>query len=145
MHLSRSPDTASDAELALMLRDLGNPFGAAVPPLDSRCLALSLADLYQQKGTAPGIKNAVHWIVGVRVARIDCYNIPDEEEGESEEGEEDDGPQIEADEQSPYSFVVKLEKQADPETLARVAAVVEFMKPAHTHLVKITHQEVHNE
>jgi phage tail-like protein len=118
---------ADPKTVGLMLQELGNPFGNAVAPQTSRCLVLSLAELYQQKGTDPGISNAVHWLVGVRVRRIDCYNLRDDGEA----------PQIGVGASTAYSFDVICDQSITQQQRHRIRAVIEFMKPPHTHLIKI--------
>lgn len=57
-------DRAPPAFLDLLLQDLGYPFAFPLVELDKRRLCSLLVAMYKQKGTAPGIKNAIRFFCG---------------------------------------------------------------------------------
>ena len=67
-------DIAPEFYVDLILCDLGNPFRFNLSLIDKRRLARVLVDIYREKGTCVGVKNAVRFFVGVEV-ECDEYNI----------------------------------------------------------------------
>ncbi len=61
--LERAPERFLD----LILRDLGNPFPFDLDVLGKRRLASVLEEMYRQKGTAIGVKNAIRFFLGLEV------------------------------------------------------------------------------
>jgi phage tail-like protein len=61
------PDIAPERYIDAMLADLGNPFNFDLSDVDKRRLIRVLVPIYQQKGTDPGIINAIRFFVGVEV------------------------------------------------------------------------------
>ena len=53
--------------LDLILTDLGNPFLLDLDALARRRLAAVLVEMYMQRGTAPGLKNAIRFFLGLEV------------------------------------------------------------------------------
>ena len=125
MHSEFDLLTASPANVDLMLQDLGNPFGPMVPVQDARRLALVLGDIYRQKGTAKGITNAIRMFVGLEVQDIYCSNTA---------GDEDGTAIGRGDRTSIYAFDVIFGHPLTALQRQRVRALVEYIKPAHTHL-----------
>lgn len=62
------PDIAPERFVDVMLRDLGNPFTFDLSDVDKRRLIRVLVPIYQQKGTDPGIINAVRFFIGIEVS-----------------------------------------------------------------------------
>lgn len=60
-------DIAPEYYVDLILCDLGNPFSFNLSLIDKRRLARVLVDIYREKGTCRGIRNAVRFFVGVEV------------------------------------------------------------------------------
>ena len=125
MHAEFDPLTASPPNVDLMLEDLGNPFGPMVPLQDARRLTLVLGDIYRQKGTAKGIANAIRMFVGLEVQDIYCSNTA---------GDKDGTAIGRVDRSSIYAFDVIFGHPLTNLQRQRVRALVEYMKPAHTHL-----------
>ena len=61
------PDLAAENFVDAMLRDLGNPFDFELTLTDKRRLILVLVPIYRQKGTDPGIVNAIRFFQGIEV------------------------------------------------------------------------------
>jgi phage tail-like protein len=59
------PDLAPENFVDAMLRDLGNPFDFELSLTDKRRLLLVLVPIYKQKGTDPGIINAIRFFMGI--------------------------------------------------------------------------------
>ncbi len=119
------PLSARPATVDLMLQDLGNPFGAMVPVQDARRLVLVLGEIYRQKGTAKGITNAIRMFLGLTVKNIACVNAL-EIDGDTAIGQ--------GDRYSIYAFDVIFDAPLTALQRKRVYALVEYMKPSHTHL-----------
>ena len=69
-------DLAPEAFLDAILQDLGNPFAQCISDLsvnDKRRLARVLISIYKQKGTEPGVINAIRFFLGVEVT-LDVIN-----------------------------------------------------------------------
>jgi phage tail-like protein len=64
--LERSPSPFLD----LILQDLGNPFPFELDEIGKRRLASVLCEMYRQKGTAIGIKNAIRFFLGIDITAI---------------------------------------------------------------------------
>jgi len=79
-------ERAPDGFLELLLQDLGNPFPFDLDTLAKRRLASVLVEMYQQKGTAKGIENAVRFFLGVQSAAITAFASDGLVLGESELG-----------------------------------------------------------
>lgn len=130
-------DTAEEIQLDHMLAGLGNPFDWAVEELsvtDKRRLIRVLVDIYKQKGTDPGVINAVRFFLGVEVS-IDEYAdsgwiLDVDLLGESSIL----GTSVSA---LLYSFDVLSEVVLTDDQRTRIRQIGEYMKPAHTHLVRI--------
>lgn len=62
------PDTATDAQIDVMLCDLGNPFEwVDLTLLERRTLVQFLVEIYKQKGTRPGIINTIWFLLNEQV------------------------------------------------------------------------------
>lgn len=137
------PDLAPEAMLDGMLRDLGNPFAFDLTESDKRRLVQLLVPLYRQKGTNPGIQNALRFFLGVE-ATIEQYLASGFELGEAELGTTGDlawelGPGTIA---ATYSFDIRVEVFLTDEQRRQLRQIVDYMKPAWTHFVTLREPEV---
>ncbi len=128
-------DTAPEAFVDAILLDLGNPFTFNLTLNEKRKLAKILVPIYQQKGTKDGIRNAVRFFLGFDVVDIitvlgECVIL-----GESELGL--DFSLCPSDSFSRFSFSVIVDRVLTAEETSRLTEIIEYMKPAHTHLISI--------
>jgi phage tail-like protein len=131
LDLERAPEPFVDA----MLSDLGNPFHFDLGELEKRRLASVLVAMYREKGTEPGIKNAVRFLLGVEVTRILAFAGTALTLGESELGVDWElGPSGNF---ARYAFHVEVASTLTPLVRQQVRALVTYLKPAHTHLVEL--------
>lgn len=129
--LERAPPPFLD----LILRDLGNPFPFEFDELGKRRLAAVLVEMYRQKGTAVGIRNAVRFFLGVDIEAITALAATALVLGESELGVDWElGP---SDRFARYAFDVKVGRVLTPSDRKQLRAIVEYLKPAHTHFVNL--------
>lgn len=130
LDLRRAPEVFVD----LMLADLGNPFPFELDLTAKRRLVATLVQLYRRKGTAPGIEQAVRFFFGL-TARIRPYASRAARLGRARLGRDFRlGP---SDQFRLYGFDVEVDRVLDDEERRRVRWLVEYAKPAHTHLVTI--------
>ncbi len=121
--------------LDLILRDLGNPFPFDLDALGKRRLAAVLVEMYQQKGTAIGIRNAVRFFLNIEIEAITGLAGTALALGESELGVDWElGP---SDRFARYAFDVKVGRVLATTERKHLRAIVTFMKPAHTHFVNL--------
>ena len=133
------PDLAAELFLDLMLLDLGNPFPFDLSLVDKRRLLNVLVAIYREKGTAVGIKNAIRFFLGLEVDVV-AYSGEALVLGESLLGEDWIlGP---AGSFAAYSFEVVVPRALAAEERRRLRAIVDYMKPAHTHLARIVEPEI---
>lgn len=132
------PDLAAESWVDAMLVDLGNPFNFDLSLADKRRLVQVLVDMYALKGTAVGIRNVVRFFMQLEVT-IDPYNASNWEDGlvlgDSELGVDwilGTGNSFLL-----YSFEVSVGVMLTPTQEAQLRAIVEYMKPAHTHFVRL--------
>jgi|GEM_PF-1041344 len=129
--LERAPERFLD----LILSDLGNPFPFLLDPLGKRRLASVLVEMYRQKGTARGIMNAVRFFLGVELQAVTSYGGEALVLGESLLGEEWTlGP---SDRFARYAFDVVVNVPLTDTERRQLRALVEYLKPAHTHFVDL--------
>jgi phage tail-like protein len=129
--LERAPEDFVD----LILFDLGNPFPFELDLLGKRRLASVLVEMYRQKGTAKGIQNAVRFFLGIEIAAITAFASDALILGESELGVDWVlGP---SDRFARYAFNVEVSRILGTEERRRLRAIVEYLKPAHTHFVDL--------
>jgi len=129
--IERAPEPFVD----LILRDLGNPFPFALDLMAKRRLAASLVEMYRQKGTAKGIRNAVRFFLGINVTRITAFAAETLVLGESELGVDWVlGP---SDRFARYAFNVHVDRVLTTEERGLLRAIVQYLKPAHTHFVDL--------
>jgi phage tail-like protein len=128
-------ERAPAAFLDLLLEDLGNPFPFDLDTLDKRRLAAVLVEMYRQKGTAPGIRNAVRFFLGVDIVAITGLAESALVLGESELGVDWElGP---SDRFARYAFRVVVARVLAARERKQLRALVEHLKPAHTHFVDL--------
>lgn len=133
------PDTTTAAGVEAMLGDLGNPFAFDPTDEERRRLVRLLVPLYKQKGTDPGIRNAVRLFLGFEVT-LTPYLGEGLSLGESELGVDWVlGPSTSF---MRYAFDVNVGVNLTDEQRERLRAIVVYMKPSHTHLVNIVEPEV---
>jgi phage tail-like protein len=133
------PDVAPEAFLDLMLLDLGNPFPFDLSVVDRRRLLNVLVAVYREKGTAAGIKNAIRFFLGIEVEII-AYAGEGLVLGESLLGEDWVlGPSGAF---AAYSFEVVVPRALSDEERRRLRQIVEYMKVAHTHFVRLVEPEI---
>jgi phage tail-like protein len=144
-------DFAPEGFLDAMLCDLGNPFDFVdLSENEKRRLLRVLVDIYKQKGTEVGIINAISFLLGVTVT-LDVFNGLGFELAEATnptldgtsppagpggelgvDAELGPGTQFEL-----YSFEVNSPTVLTDEQRTRIEDIVNLMKPAHCHLVRI--------
>lgn len=129
--LERAPPPFLD----LILRDLGNPFAFELDTMGKRRLASVLVELYEQKGTAKGIQNAVRFFLGIELATIMAWAEDTLTLGESELGVDWVlGPSgIFA----RYAFSIEVGRVLAENERKLLRVIVEYMKPAHTHFMDL--------
>jgi phage tail-like protein len=138
--LDRFPDTfdverAPAPFLDLILRDLGNPFAFELDATQKRRLAASLVEMYRQKGTAVGIRNAVRFFVGVEITAVVAFAGTTLVLGEAELGVDWVlGP---SERFARYAFDVHVDRVLTDVERAHVRGLIERIRPAHTHFVSL--------
>jgi phage tail-like protein len=131
LDLERAPEPFVDA----MLEDLGNPFRFELGELEKRRLAAVLVAMYREKGTEPGLKNAVRFLVGVDISRILAFAGTALTLGESELGIDWElGPSGSF---ARYAFHVEVSRPLTPLERKQVRALVDLLKPGHTHFLDL--------
>ncbi|HEU4406566.1 MAG TPA: phage tail protein [Polyangiaceae bacterium] len=131
LDLERAPEPFVDA----MLEDLGNPFRFELGELQKRRLASVLVEMYRQKGTETGIRNAVRFLVGVEVTRVLAFAGTALTLGESELGVDWElGP---SERFARYAFHVEVSRPLSPPERRQVRALIDLLKPGHTHFLGI--------
>ena len=121
--------------LDMILRDLGNPFPFDLDELAKRRLAAVLSEMYRQKGTALGIKNAVRFFLGIEIEAITGLAATALVLGVSELGVDWElGP---SDRFARYAFDVKVGRALTTKERKHLRAIVNYLKPAHTHFVNL--------
>ncbi len=132
------PDKAPEPFVDAMLRDMGNPFSFPLVLIDKRRLLRVLVAIYRQKGTAKGIKNAVRFFLGFELEITD-YAEDTLILGESELGY--NWILGVSNERAAYTFMIELDFNPTNEQRLRLLSIVDYMKPAHTHLGGIIEPE----
>ena len=129
--IERAPAPFLDA----ILKDLGNPFPFELDDLGKRRLASVLVAMYRQKGTAVGVRNTVRFFLGVDIEAITELAATALALGDAELGVDWElGPSQRF---ARYAFDVKVGRVLTPTERKHLRAIVEYLKPAHTHLVSL--------
>ncbi|PIE65600.1 MAG: hypothetical protein CSA24_02410 [Deltaproteobacteria bacterium] len=133
-------ERAPEAFLDLILQDLGNPFPFELDVLGKRRLASVLVEMYRQKGTAVGIENAIRFFLGINIEAITPYRSVGLVLGESELGEDWIlGPSSRF---ARYAFDVKVSVPLSVQQRRQLRAIVDYLKPAHTHFIDLIEPRV---
>jgi len=128
-------ERAPESFLELILQDLGNPFSFEFDVRGKRRLAAVLVEMYRQKGTAQGIKNAVRFFLGIDIVAITAFNADTLVLGESLLGVDWVlGP---SDRFARYAFNVVVARILTRVERKHLRAIVQYLKPAHTHFVDL--------
>lgn len=134
------PDSAPENFIDAMLLDLANPFfDLGLGPLsttDKRRLVFVLVQIYKQKGTCKGLKNAIRFFVGVE---IDCEELNLlETEWELGVSELSISTVLgQGDRFFLYAFRIISEVALTAAQRTAIDIICEYMKPAHTHCLGI--------
>lgn len=135
------PDVCPLAFLDAMLMDLGNPFDfIALTEIDKRRLVRILVEVYQQKGTADGIMNAVRFFLEVEVEIVPVNSTAFWLIGQDLLGVTTFlAPPI----GSPlwYSFDIVSEDVLTADQRDKILKIADYMKPAHEHILSIIEPE----
>jgi phage tail-like protein len=120
--------------LDLILTDLGNPFLFDLSNLGKRRLAAVLVEIYRQKGTAPGIRNAIRFFLGLEITILP-FAADTMVLGISELGVDWIlGP---SDRFARYAFSIQVSVPLADTQRHRIRSIVTLSKPAHTHFVDL--------
>ncbi len=131
VRLDRAPESAVDA----MLADLGNPFAFDLDLGAKRRLAAVLVDVYRLKGTAVGIRTVLRFFLGLDAVTVLPFSANGLVLGESILGESWVlGP---SDRFSRFAFNVAVPRLLSDRERAQLRAIVDLMRPAHTHFVEL--------
>jgi len=133
-------DIAPEQFVDAMLADLGNPFSFVLTLVDKRRLARVLVEIYRQKGTSKGIRNVIRFFLGLEVT-ITPFN----DESGWILGDSELGIDTElgiGDIAGLYTFDVETTVNLTDEQRTRVFAIIDYMKPAHTHLGQLVEPEI---
>lgn len=131
LDFDKAPETFVDA----ILCHLGNPFNFPLSLIDKRRLSAVLVEIYKQKGTAKGIKNVARFFIGIEIEILPFEGSGTWSLGESELGV--DTVLGITDPKAPYSFIVESPVALTDTERKRLLQIIEYMKPAHTHLVEL--------
>lgn len=131
------PDFCEEQYLDAMLADLGNPFAFDLAVEDKRRLVQVLAEMYRLKGTEVGLKNVVLFFLGIEVSVVLFVDTLTMTLGESVLGGLLDSDWVLGQSNSflLYAFQVSVATALSDTVRSQVRAIVEYMKPAHTHFV----------
>lgn len=126
------PTTAPEDVVDAMLEDLGNPFPFAFDLSHETKvrLVLILVEIYRQKGTKPGIENAIRFFLSIDVEVVEWYeewwDLGIDEIGEIVIG---------SDEQHDiYSWEIHSPVVLTDQEESLMTQIGTYMMPAHTHL-----------
>jgi len=128
--VERAPESFVDA----ILLDLGNPFEFLLDVGAKRRLASSLVQMYRLKGTATGVERALRFFLAIET-RCVAFNAETLTLGESRLGLDWIlGPSTRW---ALYAFDLEVNRVLTDEERRQVRAVVNLMRPGHTHFVAI--------
>lgn len=132
------PDITPDSALAVLLQTLGCPLESAawLHPAQKRDLIPLLVPLYKEKGTAPGIVDALAFFLDM-AAQVRPFFDPEAIWclGLDYLGANSTlGP---AAGWARYAFDVVVDRVPTAQELVVILEIVEFIKPAHTHFVRL--------
>jgi len=128
------PDLAPEPFVDLMLGELGDPFAFDLSTVDKRRLLNVLVAMYREKGTAPGIVNAVRFFLGLEV-QITAYAGETLALGDSLLGEDWVlGPSSRF---AALAFEVVSPRLLSTEERRRLRQIVDYLKPVQTHFARL--------
>jgi len=132
-------DLAPEQFLDAILQDLGNPFADCISDLsvnDKRRLARILISIYKQKGTEPGIINAVRFFTGIEIT-LDIINC--RQFWQLDISLLGIGTILAPPVGSPlwYSFFIVSPVVLTDEQRSRILCIADYMKAAHEHILGI--------
>lgn len=128
------PDLAPEPFVDLMLGEFGSPFAFDLVLVDKRRLLNVLVAMYREKGTAPGIVNAVRFFLGLEV-QITAYAGEALTLGDSLLGEDWVlGPSSLF---AALAFEVVSPRLLSTEERRRLQQIVDYLKPAQTHFARL--------
>jgi phage tail-like protein len=128
------PDLAREPFVDLMLGEFGGPFAFDLSTVDKRRLLNVLVAMYREKGTVPGIVNAVRFFLGLEV-QITAYAGEALTLGESLLGEDWVlGPSSRF---AALAFEVVSPRLLGTEERKRLRQIVDYLKPAQTHFARL--------
>ncbi|MBE7449155.1 MAG: hypothetical protein HS111_09735 [Kofleriaceae bacterium] len=122
---------APEAYLDLLLADLGNPFPFALDLTRKRRLASTLVAMYRLKGTAQGIEQVLLFFAGLEVQIVPHLAVG-ARLGRSRLGR--DFRLGSGERYHRYAFDVVMDRMLTEDERRQVRWLVEYVKPAHTHL-----------
>lgn len=134
------PDLAPEPFLDAMLQDLGNPFEACISDLtviEKRRLARVLISIYKQKGTEPGLINAVRFFTGIEVT-LDIVNC--RQFWQLDVSLLGVNTYLAPGQGSPlwYSFAIVSPVVLTEDQRQRILCIADYMKPTHEHILGVT-------
>jgi phage tail-like protein len=128
-------ERAPEGFLEAILQDLGNPFPFELDTLGKRRLASVLVEMYRQKGTAKGIRNAIRFFLGIDVSAISAFAGDALVLGESELGVDWTlGPSARF---ARYAFDIEVGRALTEKERRQLRAIVDYLKPAHTRFIDL--------
>ncbi|MFH0899100.1 MAG: phage tail protein [Pseudomonadota bacterium] len=128
-------ERAPEAFLDVILADLGNPFSFDLDALGKRRLAAMLVQMYRQKGTAAGIRNAIRFFLGIDAVAVLPFSSDALVLGESELGVDWIlGP---SNDFARYAFSIEVGVPLTDTQRRQARAIVDYMRPAHTHFASL--------
>lgn len=128
-------ERAGEEFLDLILADLGNPFPFELEAIDKRRLASVLVEMYRQKGTVPGIQNAIRFFLDIDITAVTSFSGTTLVLGESAlDVNWVLGP---SDSFARFAFDVEVDRALSEVERRQIRAIVNYLKPAQTHFVDL--------
>jgi len=127
-------EKAPEAFLDLILETLGNPFAFVLSVAEKRRLARTLNRIFAEKGTDPGIENAIAFFMGV-VATVELPAATGFELGTALLGEDTELGLSSV--FLAYSFRVRVDGVLSDTQRDQLEQIVRYMKPSRTHFLGI--------
>jgi phage tail-like protein len=127
-------DIAEERYLDHMLIGLGNPFAFELTEGAKRRLIRTLVSVYKLKGTATGIIDVVRFFLSIEITIV-AFNDGGWILGVSDLG--DDTDLAPGTSRERFSFDIVSPVFLSDEQRTQIRQIAEYMKPAHTHLVRI--------
>lgn len=126
------PDYCAEKYLDILLTQIANPFDYfELSVIEKRRLVQLLLPIYRQKGTAPGIENAIRLFFAREAAVIPLQNVTGMRLGTSKLSVD----WVLGYTGANYTFKVKVESNDGTIPDSRIAKVVDYMRAAHEHPV----------